>query len=533
MKNWKVKKCKALLTMAVMLATMLPTTVFAVDVDTETGYRGEALPEGPGMAAAVVNVTPENAQYTLDGAYGSIDGKTINFTQGNYDEVLVLARPTKYEGSNTEYYNMVWTQEKGWFVEDDMPVSLDELNSRIATYKRTVEGVTFTAEEGVVLPGFSASSGHMYGRNGISVYDYVREQEIADTNGSYHAHNSLKNITFKELTISGGVFLSDYSADAVNIDITFEGCVFQGDEASMETNGFNGIKMSADSKYFSDITVTNCTFTNYYQAIYIQGVDGAVIKNNNIDGTVHNAIALQSSEDNFLKGTVEVRENFIENTQDRAIRVGNATAEFELTAENNIMVNSGDPDGELFKAESLPEGSSAVLENNYWNERTAEEAVANEAFRPEHIGITGGTFTKEVLADYCADGYSPVKKEDGTFGACAHALTEVRNAKTATCQAEGYTGDTVCTECGTVLEKGTVIAKTAHHFADGKCTVCGEADPAFEKPDDGKDEENNPGSEDNTDTGDNSNLLLWGALFAIACAALSVTLVGKKRRYHQ
>lgn len=63
--------------------------------------------------------------------------------------------------------------------------------------------------------------------------------------------------------------------------------------------------------------------------------------------------------------------------------------------------------------------------------------------------------------------------------------------------------------------------------------VCGETDPAFEKPDDGKDEENNPGSEDNTDTGDNSDLLLWGALFAIACAALSVTLVGKKRRYHQ
>lgn len=276
-------------------------------------------------------------------------GRPSTLSQGDYDEVLDSGHvPPSMKEVNTEYYNMVWTQEKGWFVEDDTPVSLDELNSRIATYKRTVEGVIFTAEEGVVLPGFSASSGHMYGRNGISVYDYVREQEIPDTNGSYHAHNSLKNITFKELTISGGVFLSDYSADAVNTDITFEGCIFQGNEASMETNGFNGIKMSADSKYFSDITVTNCTFTNYYQAIYIQGVDGAVIKNNNIDGTVHNAIALQSSEDNFLKGTVEVRENFIENTQDRAIRVGNATAEFELTAENNIMVNSGDPDGEPF-----------------------------------------------------------------------------------------------------------------------------------------------------------------------------------------
>ena len=48
------------------------------------GYGGEALPAGPDMSGSVVTVTPENAQYTLDGAYGSINGKTIHFPQGSH-----------------------------------------------------------------------------------------------------------------------------------------------------------------------------------------------------------------------------------------------------------------------------------------------------------------------------------------------------------------------------------------------------------------------------------------------------------------
>lgn len=47
---------------------------------------------------------------------------------------------------------------------------------------------------------------------------------------------------------------------------------------------------------------------------------------------------------------------------------------------------------------------------------------------------------------------------------CEHAQTTVNGRKDATCQAEGYTGDTVCTECGVTLLVGTVIPKTAHSY---------------------------------------------------------------------
>ena len=45
---------------------------------------------------------------------------------------------------------------------------------------------------------------------------------------------------------------------------------------------------------------------------------------------------------------------------------------------------------------------------------------------------------------------------------CNHSSTEVRNAKTATCTAEGYTGDTYCNNCGVKTKTGTTIAKKAH-----------------------------------------------------------------------
>ena len=47
---------------------------------------------------------------------------------------------------------------------------------------------------------------------------------------------------------------------------------------------------------------------------------------------------------------------------------------------------------------------------------------------------------------------------------CEHAQTAVDGMRDATCQAEGYTGDTVCTECGVTLLVGTAIPKTEHKY---------------------------------------------------------------------
>ena len=47
---------------------------------------------------------------------------------------------------------------------------------------------------------------------------------------------------------------------------------------------------------------------------------------------------------------------------------------------------------------------------------------------------------------------------------CKHTNTQLREEKSATCTAEGYTGDTYCADCGEKIETGTAIAATGHEF---------------------------------------------------------------------
>ncbi len=57
---------------------------------------------------------------------------------------------------------------------------------------------------------------------------------------------------------------------------------------------------------------------------------------------------------------------------------------------------------------------------------------------------------------------------------------ELKNVKEASCTQEGYTGDKVCAVCGETIEQGQVLPKLSHTYKDGKCTVCGEADPDYQ-----------------------------------------------------
>ena len=80
--------------LAAILALVMALGLCSVSWAAETGYKNLALPTAPNMSGAIVEVNAENAQYTLDGAYGSINGKTIKFTE-SIPNVLVLGRPTK------------------------------------------------------------------------------------------------------------------------------------------------------------------------------------------------------------------------------------------------------------------------------------------------------------------------------------------------------------------------------------------------------------------------------------------------------
>ena len=124
----------------------------------------------------------------------------------------------------------------------------------------------------------------------------------------------------------------------------------------------------------------------------------------------------------------------------------------------------------------------------------AGEAIAVATFSCKVVAETdlSVSLASAVLADGSSASQTPaVSGVTLTIKApeCQHTNTTVENAKEATCSVEGYTGDTVCSDCGATT-KGEVIPKMAHtltvenakeatcsaegYTGDTVCSVCGE-----------------------------------------------------------
>ncbi len=368
----------------------------------------------PDMSGDVISVNAKQAQDVLDGKYGDINGKTIHFTE-DITETLELARPTSYEGSQTKYYNHV----NSGLETDPTPWSenISTIINVHSRYVRNLENVTFTAAEGVEIYGMKHIAGHQH----TSGFDYVRN--VSTGNGvTYYQDSGLKNIKFSGLTFQKG-FQSTYypmkNTDNEVKNLTFENCTFLGNKDNMKDTSFTGVKMLTEQEYYKDITVQNCTFNDYFQAVYIGGIDGVTLKNNTIDNTTHNAFALQSNQ-NHAKGNILIQENYISNVSDRVIRFNGIADNANITIQNNVMLNCGDDQKEMIKGQIIGTDTTISLENNYWDGETGETAVKGAFQAPSATGINGGTFKKEILLEYCADSFVPQQNEDGTYGAVRH-----------------------------------------------------------------------------------------------------------------
>lgn len=144
-----------------------------------------------------------------------------------------------------------------------------------------------------------------------------------------------------------------------------------------------------------------------------------------------------------------------------------------------------------------------------------------------HCPVCGLYFDDEALTQ-------EITLEDTVLAPKGHGETELKNAKEATCTAEGYTGDKVCKDCGTVLEQGKAIPKLAHHYVDGVCTACGAADPNAPKPTPTPTPAPTPAPTQKPtqppQTGDFSNLTVWMLALALSGGLAAVVVVRQRKR---
>mgnify|MGYP004662750961 CR=1 FL=1 len=386
-----------------------------------TSDTAEALPAAPDMSGEVVNVTAAQAQYVLDGAYGSIVGKTINFTE-SIDATLVLGRASKYDGSQTVYRHGGHDKEALSYA-DYIAYKNQSSWTEGGYYERTVQNVTFTAEEGVTVKGFTAEGGaHVYGTAESPVYDYVRDTGVwcKDTNASFYKRAILKNITFKGLDFTAKVDLSTSEATTVYDGFTFTGCTFEiGNTTSEQAIRYYNENANDNVK---NLVVEACTFRNCFQGVYTANAKNVTVKDSTFDTTGHNAIAVQDAAA-FDHGAIVITGNTFKNVGDRIIRFGHVGDGTTIMISGNTADgNSGKLDRatgkrEIVKAETLPENAAERVKasNNNWGANTVVAGVFIDDYATK-LGTEACPYSREQFAAMTrADYIAAQKRLDGTL----------------------------------------------------------------------------------------------------------------------
>lgn len=377
-------------------------TDFTITVDTNwntpeiegpvPGYMGAVLPASPVVVGNVMTVNTENAQYALDGAYGSIDGMTIKFSAGTYPQ-LIFGRPNKYPGSHTIYRHGNFDNAPMSY-EDFVAYKSQSTWTEGCMYERIISNVTFTAESGAVLTGMSYNAGaHIYGTAAGPVYDYVLDNGIILTSGSCYYHKLVasnivyEGITFQKVAAYGPLDISSSSAISVIDGVTVSNCNFIGTGTASTvgqairfyTENQSGAA-GTEGKVVRNLVVKNTTIDKFYQGIYTNGAYGVTVEGCTISNTGHNAIALQTISAAVNLGQVKILSNSFTNIGDRIIRLGNVAAGSSFTITGNVATDSGDGAGEVLKAGTLAAGLSYDIHENNWGEG---KTVVNPEFRDQ------------------------------------------------------------------------------------------------------------------------------------------------------
>lgn len=368
-----------------------------------TSGKAEALPATPDMNREVVDVTAAQAQYVLDGAYGSIDGKTINFTE-SINDTLILGRASKYDGSKTVYRHGSHAGEALSYAAF-IAYKNQSVWTESCYYERTVENVTFTANKGVTVKNFEADGGaHIYAGT-APVYDYVRDTGSWVTEGScYFKRAILKNITFKGLPFKAKTDINTSESTTVYDGFTFKDCTF---DLGTTADGNQAIRYYNENNNgnVKNLVVEGCTFKTCSQGVYTAHVKNVTVTGSTFDTTGHNAIAIQDHEGPCDHGKVVITGNTFKNIGDRIIRFNNVGIGTTVTITGNTADgNSGKLDEatgkrEIVKATTLPVNAADSIKasGNDWGANTVVEGVFVDDYATK-LGTEACPYSREQFA---------------------------------------------------------------------------------------------------------------------------------------
>ena len=397
-----MKKLLSVVLALLMLAVMLPVTAMAEDIPTL------------GSDKVWKNVTPANVQDVLDGRYGSIDNTTIVLTAGTYGQ-LELGRATKYPGSNTQYMVGGFDESAANYQKFNTAEALktyEEENhwSPNCHYIRSMSNVTIKAAAGaeVKVAGLFASSGHIYQNS----TDYVLDKAVQGGMHTYYLAQKMSNITIEGITFTAKTDINTSIPETTINGFTFKNCTFNIGSTD-DNSDYIALRYYNENNNgnLTDLTVENCKFNSCRQGVYTSHIKNVTVKGCTFDTTGHNAIAIQDSEA-CDHGNVVITGNTFKNVRDRIIRFNNVGVGTTITISNNTSVNSGNSNGEIIKATTLPEGMEVTMTNDNWGKVGDKDPVIGKGFIET---TTGGTIV--IVPDRTEDTPKTEPEKNPTTGA--------------------------------------------------------------------------------------------------------------------
>ena len=167
---------------------------------------------------------------------------------------------------------------------------------------------------------------------------------------------------------------------------------------------------------------------------------------------------------------------------------GSVTSDLEgdqITDCQDVVLTIAPDAGYHLKSLTVNGQAVTVTGNTYTVANITEDVNVKAEFEKHTTQLEG-----KVEATCTKDGYTgdlvctvcgTVVEEGETIKATGHTQ-ETIPGKEATCTQDGLTDGVKCSVCGEILVEQEVIKATGHHYVDGVCTNCGAQDPNYVPP---------------------------------------------------
>lgn len=310
------------------------------------GSSSDITDNSTGLTSLTIkNCTPAYAQGALDAANTP---RTIELTTGEFGDLLLRINDNS---ELTSYYYIMGNYDSNYYGQEAWRYA-----------KRTISGLTITGVDGTVINSLTTPA------------DRDDDGNVKGTRNNMFEINNLK---ISNVTISKSIYFSTTTVNVatssttsegqphVKIEgITIENCktTANGDKTKEGGRKLIGIANTGSDSNVKDIVIKGCTVTDMYQGVYIVDGENVEVSGCTFSGLTHNAVHINK----FCSGTISITGNNMSYITERPIRL-NGVQSGNITIERNTITNSGDTNGEYYKASSM--NSSVIVT---WSNNTAD-----------------------------------------------------------------------------------------------------------------------------------------------------------------